>query len=261
VRIRRPSPTELAAVLEDVARRALAQAGIREEGVVRMLAARALPILVRALDWLEDETARASDGGCLGVELDGRAAVPLPGGGTAWIQFKADRVDRLDERLVLSDFKTGAPIKDLLQDMKQGKSLQPAAYLLGATGSPADVRGRLLYFRPDVPENDVKKELREENEEWRAPMGAAVQTLLGVWRTGAFFPRMTKPDGEKPNAACQHCDVSQACLREDSGARRRLVALARGYERSSELDALRALWNLGRENDEARTRGGRGRRR
>ena len=246
VRCATPEPSELEALLARIARQALADAGVREEGVVRMLCARARPQVASALALLADELEHSEEGGCLGVELHGRAVVPRAGERTATIQFKVDRVDRLDDRLLLTDFKTGNPFKakELEKKLKQGDALQPAAYALAASGEAPKVRGRLVFLRSDVERDGRVVDLREEGEDWRAPVGAAVASLLDVWRAGAFFPRLTEPDGEKSNKACKFCDVRQACIKEDSSARRQLVELAHGTERSSAFDALRALWNL-----------------
>ncbi len=169
---------------------------------------------------------------------------------------------------MLTDFKTGASIGagKLAARMREGECLQPAAYVLGAAGSAPSVRGRLLYLRDDVSADDVAVGLGEGgDDEWRASFGAMFAALLDAWRAGVFFPRLTQGDGERINEACKFCEVSPACLQHDSGARRRLRGLARGSERSPELDALRALWSYGRPAADAAAtggprRGGRGRR-
>ena len=50
----------------------------------------------------------------------------------------------------------------------------------------------------------------------------SLRNLLAAWETGVFFPRMENTAGGRP-AACGNCDVADACLRQDSGARRRLA--------------------------------------
>ena len=55
------------------------------------------------------------------------------------------------------------------------------------------------------------------------------------------------PDLDVEPRACAHCDVKEACLRGDSGARRRLVRFARDSDPATLGPAERALlaiWNL-----------------
>ncbi len=247
LRVPWPEKDELEAWLLDEARMKLAERGLREEGVVRMLRACALPHLERARALLEADELGVQESGCLGVEVVGSTSIPRPCGGVETLHFKADRVDRRDDRLVLTDFKTGKPLKDLLEALTRGESLQAAVYALGADAlvdaGRDRIRGRLLYVNPVVEDSSARAELRAESEGWREPLSTVVAAVLDAWRAGTFFPRLTTPDGEKTNPACEFCEVRAACLQGDSGARERLVNLAQSPEAP---ESLVDLWNIGR---------------
>ncbi len=62
-----------------------------------------------------------------------------------------------------------------------------------------------------------------------------------------FFPRLLDATLAKTPASCRWCDVAEACVFGDSGARRRLARFA---EQGSRLDGeaeavLLDLWDLG----------------
>ena len=68
-----------------------------------------------------------------------------------------------------------------------------------------------------------------------------------AWIAGSFFPRLYDPVRDREPEACRFCEVAQACLRGDSGARRGLVAWAGRAGGDGAIRALRDLWTLGRE--------------
>jgi hypothetical protein len=82
---------------------------------------------------------------------------------------------------------------------------------------------------------------------------AAARTALGAWEHGAFFPRFLLQDRTREHPHCERCEVRDACLRGDSGARLRFEAwlaahlpepVALAPDGASEA-ALLALWPLG----------------
>jgi len=76
----------------------------------------------------------------------------------------------------------------------------------------------------------------------------AVDTIVTGWRIGGLAPRVEEAltPGKEP-AACGYCPVAQACLRSDSGYRRRLVEwMEREAWSGSEVElAAINLWWLG----------------
>jgi len=164
----------------------------------------------------------------VGVELRGALALE-----TQWreqvVHFVADRVDRGDRGLVLTDYKTGKPPstavkpetrrKKLLQAVRVGKLLQAAAYAQ-ATGG----RGRYTYLRPDDPDEIARYEIEASDEEFAEAFEATSQSLLNARELGVFFPRLAEgTDRSQDHPQCRTCAVAQACLHGDTGAKRRLV--------------------------------------
>ena len=68
---------------------------------------------------------------------------------------------------------------------------------------------------------------------------ASVSVLLDALRCGAFVPRVETPRDSLPHA-CSWCAVREACRRDDSGFRRRLVASIEAAPTS----AAARLWAL-----------------
>ncbi len=72
----------------------------------------------------------------------------------------------------------------------------------------------------------------------------AFDVLLEGWDAGVFFPRLINARGDEP-VACGFCEVAEACLRGDSGARARLSAWLDAGEPRGEGEArLLALFRL-----------------
>ncbi len=195
----------------------------------------------------------------LAAELEGEVAIP----GRHSLFFKADRVDRRDGGLVLTDYKTGRHFlkggatpatlrRTLLAAVRSGERLQAAAYAL-AGGDPRD-RGRYLFLRPERDENDPERAVPvgADDAELAKAFQRAAGATLAAWDRGAFFPRLVEPEQDREPARCRWCAVAEACLRGDSGARRRLrewaaAAVAEEGARAEEPEPERALigvWRL-----------------
>ena len=84
-----------------------------------------------------------------------------------------------------------------------------------------------------------------------AAFRTAVLTIAEAWRAGGLPPRVEEADG-KNAVHCGFCPVSEACLRDDSGYRQRLVKWmdARDEGDSPAVAAARAVWWLGVERSE-----------
>ncbi|HYH44502.1 MAG TPA: PD-(D/E)XK nuclease family protein, partial [Thermoanaerobaculia bacterium] len=236
-----PAEEHLERILREECARAVRSEGIALAGLARALAARARPFLAiaRRTDWAAGAvTAQA-------VESEGGLAVADAQGRLRQLAFKADRVDPADSTtalepasggpvpagagLVFTDYKTGKPPseavrpdfrrKHFLERVRTGRLLQAAAYALAAGDGG---RGRYLYLRPDEPpqrEFPVDPSDVEVAEAFRAAVAAA----LAAWDAGVFTPRLVDASGRKEPARCKFCEVAEACLRRDSGARLRLA--------------------------------------
>jgi RecB family exonuclease len=177
------------------------------------------------------------------------------------LRFRADRVDREPGGPTLLDYKTGRPPwegameatrrRHLLKDVARGRALQGVAYALATRGTGT---GRYLYLAPDLgrlPEESRDVRVDAAEEDTAAAFRTAVLTVAEAWRAGGLPPRVEEADGKK-GVHCGYCPVSEACLRDDSGYRRRLVEWmdARDRESSPAVAAARALWWLGVERPE-----------
>jgi hypothetical protein len=244
-----PTPERVESIVHGCAEDALQEAGIPIPGFARVLARRAAAHLAiaHAVDW----PAPASTLPVVGTELAGRLSARDAQGRPREIHFRADRVDRLATGLRFVDYKTGGPLDDAKSEAKRaeaqrgavarGESLQAAAYALSEPGA----RGRYLYLRPDAP--DHARDFECGAEDVSEPFAASLQVLLEARDRGSFVPRLRHPDDDEEPRACASCDVKEACLRGDSGARRRLgrFALDPGPASLGPAErALLAIWNL-----------------
>jgi RecB family exonuclease len=249
-----PEAREVARALERAAEAVAREAGITWPALREALEARAQPYLQRALELdLGVADARLA---LLGAELAGSIVV----GGRS-LAFRADRVDQLEEgRLRLSDYKTGAPLtralgeearlRRLRQAVARGEALQIAAYLAAAVALGARGRGRYLYLDPALDASCAELSLEETDAALRILPGT-VALLCTAWEQGVFFPRLEDPHGQEPRA-CERCALAEACVRGDSGMRRRLRELVAhtveqqraGVELGEPLATLLALFAL-----------------
>lgn len=215
-----PDPV-LDEIVARAARQALADAGLEPElfAVAVELAVRERLKIARAQDW---------HGGVrplIGIEINAEAEVATPAG-MRRVRFRADRVEREGERIVFTDYKTGAALstakrpetraRHLVRALEAGDQLQLAAYALARAAAGGSV-GRLLYLRPDLAHD--RRELRLEEPQPGTPWS----TLLAAWDAGAFLPRLLQDDLRTTGKACKYCVVRVACLQGDSGARQRLA--------------------------------------
>ncbi len=185
----------------------------------------------------------------LGAELEACAdlgAVGLPGLG---LRFRADRVDLRGDGLVLTDYKTGKPLSEakrpakrrehLIAGVRSGKRLQAAAYALASDGG----EGRYAFLGEAVEADHARVTIEAHDEEVARALGETVEALVAAWRDGAFVPRLLRTDGQE-GPACGFCEVREACLQGDSGARGRLLAWLRNppaHPQQGEAEALALL--------------------
>lgn len=210
----------------EVARALLAEEGLARWGFEGLFAEALLERI---------EVARADYGAArrvVGVELDGEADLGRHGAPLR-LRFRADRVDREADRLVLTDYKTGRPkaIADLAREGKlaraiaAGRTLQPAAYVAALGGRPAT--GRLLALGP--AEDDGIARVAALDERAAAALSAlarATAVAAAARAAGRLLPRLVDPTGEQRGPACGNCELVEACIQEDSSARGRLARWA-----------------------------------
>jgi hypothetical protein len=184
----------------------------------------------------------------------GSLALPVTDGERV-LAFRIDRVDVGEAGPVLTDFKTGKPFstakkeatrrRNLLHAAGRGEALQAVAYALAA-GPGAEAR--YLFLRPDLDADVAAAVVRGDDGEFATAFAAALGAVVSVWDHGAFFPRLEEPDGGNEPRRCSACDVRDACLRGDSGARRRLALWAAANANADGLGgaeaALLAVWRL-----------------
>jgi hypothetical protein len=204
---------------------------VREEGIGLPGYARLLALLAReplaearGLDWPDG----ASGFGALGAEVEGRLGLP---GGRA-LRFRADRLDGNGMALRLVDYKTGRPFTEhkgepkrrrrFLEEVARGRLLQAVAYARAASACGVPGEGRYLYLKSGADWPQRAFAAAADDAELGGAFETAVGTLLDAFEEGSFVPRLLEPDKDEEYHACEGCAVKEACLRGDSGARRRL---------------------------------------
>jgi len=243
-----PSPEHVDRALLQAAHSALTRAGLRFSGLVPVAVERARPFAAIASQrgWVE-----AGQG--LAVEFVGEVARYADGPESKRIFFAADRVDQRDGELLLSDYKTGKPLsgadgeaiqrKDLLAAVRSGKALQAAAYAL--VREREEDAGRYLFLGPDVSPQTAMVTVEAADTEVIEAFEETASRLLALRAEGAFVPRLISPKGGGEADVCRTCDLAQACLRGDSGARGRLGRwFEAGATAADEIDSRAALRQL-----------------
>lgn len=241
-----PDEATLTTILETHAETVLASHGLALPGLSRAATSQARPFLeaARRLDWSDEAPA---------VErVEEREAIRH---GDRALRFKADRVDATPDGLVYTDYKTGSRrprrAKELLAWIENGQWLQGAAYVHaeGAT------RGRYLFLRPDFEDDERDVSITAADDAVRAAFAASVDRLVAAWDAGVFFPRLVEPDEDVEPARCRTCEVAEACLRQDSGARGRLRRYGEHLDEAAERGDLaereatfHGLWSLPRRS-------------
>ncbi len=255
-----PSETRLGRLLHDGAEAIVREEGLPLPGLARALAAAAAPILESAR---EREWGEGTLPAVLAAEIEGAVTVTDAAGKPRRVGFRADRVDRRGEALRLTDYKSGRALAwrersadgrrgEMLAAVESARFLQAAAYALA--GGHAEDEGRCVYVHPEVADDRPwSATARAADPGIAQAFAGAARTTLSAWDAGAFFPRFLLQDRSAEHPQCERCEVRDACVRGDSGARLRLDAwlddhlprpLAPAPETPAEA-ALVALWPLG----------------
>ena len=218
-----PGDEALEEILLEAAAETLRDSGIGLPGFDRVVAMAVRPYLdeLGRFDW--PDGARVS---VLGVEV--RDHLELGGGQPPRrLAFRADRVDGPGESPLYTDYKTGRRSisgsedveklrRKVLTEVGAGLRLQVPAYVLAGGGS-----GRYLFLHPEV-KGARSIAIDKAERQTLAAFRRAVDVALTAWREGAFPPRVVEADRDHEPRRCDWCEVAQACVRGDSGARRRL---------------------------------------
>ena len=249
-----PGDAELEELVRSRAEACLRVEGIGLPGFARVLALHAIEKVrvARQLGWPDGESGVLA----VGAELQGSAAV----GEDRRILFRADRVDRIGSKLRIVDYKTGAPLarqqrpdarrRQHLRRVDSGKQLQTVAYArAGRELGHDEVEGRYLYLDECGRYPALEFDVRAGDGDFDDAFDAAVGAVLDAWDHGSFVPRLADHGSEEEPRSCERCEVKEACLRGDSGARQRLSRFSarvkdRGERPASERALLR-VWELG----------------
>lgn len=258
-----PEEDQLRMLLQQEAERLLMEQGMRVPGLSRVLSGSTMPYLMVAkeVDWAP----QAPPPRVLAVEVEGGLEV-LDGQEKTTVRFRADRADLTPEGLLLTDYKVGKSIswavkeetrtRKFLEQVAAGLRLQAVAYAMAAS-SQRPVTGRYLFLDPDTEPQGRVFRVQSHQVRFKETLYQVLRSLLRAWRKGIFFPRVVTPDGKREPNRCEHCEVSIACFRGDSGIRARLLRWA-----ESAMDQLHAenqhssfvsLWMLPEDARENRT--------
>ena len=248
-----PSASALDALAGEAAREALLEDGIDLPGFAAALASLARPYLEQAklLVW-------EPSGGqlpVLGAELVGTFEVADLRGQPRVVHFRADLVEETKDGARLSDYKTGRPISEaaradtrrrhLQARIANGTTLQALAYRLGAGAGRAE--GRYVFLRPGLEPEHAIVAVGAGDEALERTFRETLGTLLAGLDAGAFVPRLLESDGSKEPRTCQHCEVAEACVRGDSGLRRRLARWSARVATDPLDQVAHGLFQLGAE--------------
>jgi hypothetical protein len=248
-----PSAKRFDELLGRQARRVAKKEGLASIGMAPLLEARARLFLEEARE-MEVGEGNTLDG-VLATEVEGSATIR---GVDQPLAFRADRVDIGPAGPELVDYKAAKPLSEaktdetrrchLLDRIAKGRLLQAAAYAAAAgtrTGA-----GRYVYLKPDDRWDEAMRNVvvRGDDEETFARFESATRSIAESRSLGIAFPRLEEADGRNAEH-CRYCRVAEACRRDDSGFRRRLVEWMHDQENDGgrDEDAARALWRLGVE--------------
>ncbi|MCP4896337.1 MAG: hypothetical protein GY906_05125 [bacterium] len=251
-----PRGDELDALVARLSHEITVDAGLTAYGVAPLLATMVGPYLEVA-----ERVAGFELGGVLGSEVQGTLEFD---GLTTQLAFRVDRLDRIDNRLIFIDYKTGKPVvkaaktqktldKNLRKGVARGELLQGVVYALASKNGS----GCYLSLKPETGvDSDASRwtVIHADDREVVEAFEKAVVTVWEGWEAGAMVPRVEnagKP-GSQPDC-CAWCSVSEACIRSDSGRRQRLSAWLNQDVRVMKHDdqqKAHSLWWIGCDQTE-----------
>ena len=220
-----PSDERLRARALDIAARTLREEGLYAPGLDALVAARAVE-LVAAARRLDEADASLR---VLAAEVSGW----IPIANDRRLTFRADRVERSEDRLRLTDWKSGLVFgPEVTGEATRARhakiALRRGTHLQAFVYATAGGEGRYVALKPDFQDDSNRSyPIHGDDEVARVLFESARDALLGAWDAGAFFPRLVDHTGRKENPACATCEVAAACVRGDSGVRKRFGLFVR----------------------------------
>jgi RecB family exonuclease len=142
---------------------------------------------------------------CWSVDLEGDESVTVTG--------TADRVDRHDGRLVITDFKTGRPITRAAAAEHIQLGLYRWVAEMGALGVPGPAVAQLLYVRHDPPAKESQTGARLLQQD-TPDVGAMVQPVLEAVAAGLRAEVVPA----RPGPHCRTCPFTVSCPARPEGA-------------------------------------------
>ncbi len=147
-------------------------------------------------------------------------AIDLPGSMTPLrVNGFIDRIDRVDEQLVVVDYKSGAT-KINRAEMEDGRDFQMMIYTealsqaLAAEGSPDQVAGGLFWHVRDLKASGVFAADDEDDIAAVESAKAHIARNLRQGRAGQFPAHASKLENDK---CARYCEFSRLCRRQVSG--------------------------------------------
>ncbi len=161
----------------------------------------------RLLRWMQNTA-----GDFVGAEIAFEQQIDLDCGESVVVRGKADRVDRVDEQLLITDFKTGKPIRvaDAATHVQLGLYRWVAD--LGALGPGGDAIAQLLFLREDPPKKQpelgakVMTQQTPDVPDWLEPV---LETAVAGLRAEIAPAR--------PGPFCRVCVVATSCPADPRG--------------------------------------------
>ena len=148
-------------------------------------------------------------------------AIDLPGGMSPLrVNGFIDRIDRVDEQLVVVDYKSGAT-KINRAEMEDGRDFQMMIYTealsqaLAAEGSPDQVAGGLFWHVRDLKASGVFAADDEDDIAAVESAKAHIAQNLRQGRAGQFPAHASKLENGK---CARYCEFSRLCRRQVSGS-------------------------------------------
>jgi RecB family exonuclease len=162
----------------------------------------------RLLTWMA-----TLSGEFVGAEVAFDTAVTLPSGEILQVRGKADRVDKADEQIVITDFKTG---KTTPSRAEVAEHIQLSLYRwiaeMGALGVDGTAVAQLLYLRQDPPRTQHEPGARLMRQDapdlsWLTPV---LESAVAGLRAELAVAR--------PGPGCRTCPVADSCPADPRGA-------------------------------------------
>lgn len=170
--------------------------------------AQAVQATDRLLAWMA-----GLSGEFVGAEVEFDAEVGLPSGESLRVRGKADRVDRVDDQVVITDFKTG---KSTPTKAEVAEHVQLGLYRwiaeLGALGVQGDAVAQLLYLRQDPPQtqSDPGARLMRQDAPDLSWLIEILEAAVAGLRAEVAVAR--------PGPGCRTCPVADSCPADPRGA-------------------------------------------